>query len=104
MTQDPESSYRFASPHPRAFKVGRFILLKFEWEGIEGKGPFVLFLDDKAFQFEADCTNQHVLFSVNRKLYLAFHEGGCFNGRDSLNVYDLSGAAPKRVYCGDLGN
>jgi len=100
---DPEDGYSLASADPEAFKVGRFTLLKFRWkgEGVE-LGPCVLCFDDQFFEFPENCTGRHVFFSVNETLYLAFHQGGCFNGENSYRVYDLSGASPKRVYSDGL--
>ncbi len=101
LASDPKDDYSLESPHPRAFRVGRFTLLKFSWKGGE-EGPALLLFGDNILELEGDCTGNHTFFSVNQKLYLAYHEGGCFNGRNIFYVYDLSGTAPNLVYCDGL--
>jgi hypothetical protein len=97
--------YEFASPDPQAFKVGRFTFLKFRWkgtfiDGIDEIGPCVLCFEDQFVEF-TKCTIGHVFFSVNEVLYFAFHHISCSSGANSYEVYDLSGASPKRVYYND---
>jgi hypothetical protein len=102
VTPAPEDPYGLASPHPLAFEVGRFTLLKFKWKGEGDEGPFLLYFEGQLFQPEGNCASGHAFFSVKEKLYLTYHEGGCFSGVNTFYVYDLSGASPRMVYSGDM--
>jgi hypothetical protein len=92
-----------SSLSPKALKGERVTLLRFELnDGVKGwkrdRGPVVLYFNDRLFRLEGWCTDDHLLFSVNDKLHLAYTVYCCGCGLRILCVYDLSGEAPMKVY------
>ncbi len=62
-------------------------------------GPSVLFANNSATRLDGDCTWEHLFFTANNKLHLAYIGAGCCGcGEWILYVYDVSGKVPKKVY------
>jgi len=91
---------------PMVLKAAQVTILRFQLnEGMEGwkkdRGPVVLSLNDQLFRLEGWCTDDHLFFSANEKLHLAYTLWCCGCGERILYVYDLSGKIPKKVYEND---
>ncbi len=78
--------------------AGRALLLVFDVDVSHADGPLALFLNDRVFELEGYCTCDHLFFMVNGKLHLAYCVPSCHSGAFFVNVYDLSGTEPIRVY------
>lgn len=64
-------------------------------------GPLAVLIDNRVFWLKGSCTWNHLFFSVNNRIYIAYTAsfgGGCGGGQRDLYVYDLSSRIPEEVY------
>lgn len=84
---------------PKLFKAGHITMLQFavDKEGGEN-GPVVLSLNGQLFRLDGWCTEGHLFFEVKKKLHVSYRLRCCGCGLENLQVYDLSGQTPEKVY------
>ncbi|MEW6347469.1 MAG: hypothetical protein AB1646_00275 [Thermodesulfobacteriota bacterium] len=82
----------------KVMRAGRALLLVYDVDRSFADGIPVLFLNGHVFKLGGLCTCDHLFFTVNGKLHLAYGVPSCNSGAFFVTVYDLSGTEPKHVY------
>ncbi len=62
-------------------------------------GPSLLFIHNRAFRLEGNCTHFHMFFAVKNRFFVTYIGSSCCDcGEWGVEVYDLSSGVPMHVY------
>jgi len=88
---------------PKVVRVGGVTLLLFPLgpgSPAEQSSVFfsVVIVDGRIFPLKGRCTEGHIFFTVNNKLYVAYRSVACGWGWGVMMVYDISSGKPKKIF------